>query len=85
MEKVFTVKNPTGIHARPATKLVQIATSYPCDVFIVKDGKQMNAKSIMGIMAMGAKHGDQLTVITSGEKEAEALEAVGAFIESVHE
>ncbi len=85
MQKVFTVKNPTGLHARPATLLVQKATSFPCEVMIVKDGKEMNAKSIMGIMSLAAKQGDQLTVITNGEKEAEALEAIGAIIESVME
>ena len=85
MEKTFTVKNPSGIHARPATLIVQKANSFPCDVFIAKDDKRMNAKSIMGIMSLAAKQGDQLTVITTGEKEAEALQAVGEVIESVHE
>ncbi|NGQ95259.1 HPr family phosphocarrier protein [Brevibacillus sp. SYP-B805] len=85
MEKVFTVKNPTGLHARPAAKLAQTANSYPCDIYLVKDGKQINAKSVMGLMALAAKQGEQLTVITSGEKEAEALEAVGAVIETIFE
>ncbi len=85
MEKIFTVKNPTGIHARPATQLVQTANSFPCEVIIEKDGKQMNAKSIMGIMSLAAKQGDKLTVITKGEKEAEALNAIGAIIEAVLE
>ncbi|WCK55881.1 HPr family phosphocarrier protein [Aneurinibacillus sp. Ricciae_BoGa-3] len=85
MEKVFTVKNPSGLHARPATLLVQKASSFPCEVTIVKGDKNINAKSIMGVMSLGIRQGEQLKVITSGEQEQEALNAVGEILETVFE
>ena len=83
MEKVFTVKNESGIHARPATKLVQVATSFPCDIFIETKGKQVNAKSIMGIMSLAAKKGDDFKVIAQGDRAAEAIKAIGEVVESI--
>jgi phosphocarrier protein HPr len=85
MEKVFTVKNPSGLHARPATMLVQKASSFPCEVTIVKGDKNINAKSIMGVMSLGIRQGEQLKVITNGEQEQEALNAVGEILETVFE
>jgi len=85
MEKTFTIQNPSGLHARPATLLVQKASSFPCEITIVKGEKQINAKSIMGIMSLGVRKGDEIKVITTGEKEEEALQAVGEILESVHE
>ncbi len=82
MEKVFTVKSESGLHARPAAQVVQAANSFPCDIHIVKNGKQVNAKSIMGIMSLAAKQGEELTVIANGEKDAEAVDAIGAIIEA---
>jgi phosphocarrier protein HPr len=84
-EKVFTVKNPSGLHARPAMMLVQKASAFPCEVTIIKDDKKVNAKSIMGIMSLGIRQGETLTVVTEGEQEQEALQAVGEIIESVLE
>lgn len=83
MEQVFTVQNESGIHARPATKLVQVATSFPCEIHIETRGKQVNAKSIMGIMSLAAKKGDEFKVIAQGEKAEEALKAIGEVIESI--
>lgn len=88
MENVFTVKNPSGMHARPATALVQKATSFPCDIFISKEGKKVNVKSIMGVMTLALQKGDQVTVTTQGEQEEEeeeALAAMGQVIETVFE
>ncbi|MFV9510609.1 HPr family phosphocarrier protein [Tepidibacillus sp. LV47] len=85
VEKVFTVKNPTGLHARPATLLVQKASSFPCEITIVKGEKQVNAKSIMGIMSLGVRQGDEIKVIANGENEEEALKAIGEIIEREHE
>jgi len=85
IQKVFTVQNHMGIHARPATKLVQTANTFPCEIIIEKDGKRINGKSIMGVMAMAAMYQDRLTVTTDGEGEAEAIEAIGEIIEASHE
>jgi phosphocarrier protein HPr len=85
MEKVVTVKNPTGLHARPATNLVQTASSFPCEIMLIKGDKKINAKSIMGVMSLGIKQGEQITLVAEGEREEEALDAVGKIIESVFE
>ncbi|WP_134683813.1 HPr family phosphocarrier protein [Brevibacillus migulae] len=85
IQKVFTVHNHMGIHARPATKLVQVAITFPCEIILEKDGKRMNGKSIMGVMSMAAMFQDRLTVTANGEGEAEAIEAIGEIIEASHE
>ncbi|MBP2651675.1 MAG: hypothetical protein H6Q74_2500 [Firmicutes bacterium] len=76
MEKIITITNPTGLHARPAAMLVQKASSFPCQVSLVKQGKKGNAKSIMNVMALGVKQNDEVTVITEGDQAAEALAAI---------
>lgn len=85
MQKKFTVRNRMGIHARPATRLVQTANLFPCEIIIEKAGKRINGKNIMGIMAMTASYGDELTVIIHGDHEAKAMKAIGAIIESASE
>lgn len=85
MENVFTVKNPSGMHARPATMLVKKANSFSCDIFISKEGKKINGKSIMGVMALALQKDEQVTVITQGAQEEEALAAIGQVIEMVFE
>ena len=82
MEKTFTVKSPSGLHARPAAMLVQKAGSFPCDVFLVKGEKKVNAKSIMSILALGIEANEEIVVITEGEMEAEALQAIGELLEA---
>ncbi|WP_432665543.1 HPr family phosphocarrier protein [Wukongibacter baidiensis] len=62
-----------GLHARPAGLFVKVASKYSSDIKIVKDGKEFNAKSIMGILSMGAAKGDKLTIIAEGADEKEAI------------
>lgn len=85
MEQVFTVKNPAGIHARPATLLVQKAGTFPCEISLVKGEKKANAKSIMGLMSLALQQGDCVKVVTTGEQEAEAVQAIGEILEKVFE
>jgi phosphocarrier protein len=85
MERTITIKNPSGLHARPAALLVQKASSFPCEISLVKGGKKVNAKSILNVLAIGISANDQVTVVTAGEKEAEALQAIGDFLESLAE
>ncbi|BFH59555.1 MULTISPECIES: HPr family phosphocarrier protein [Paenibacillus] len=85
MQKEFTVKNPMGIHARPAGEIVKKASSFPCKISFLVDDKKINAKSIVGVLAAGLHHGDTVTVVTDGEKEEEALNEIGALIESILE
>ena len=82
MEKAFVIKSPSGLHARPAAMLVQKASSFPCDVFLSKGAKKVNAKSIMSILALGIEANEEVVVITQGEKEAEAMQAIGELLEA---
>ena len=67
MEKQVVVRNPHGLHARPAAKFVQAASSVPEDVIIEKNGKTANAKSILSIMSLGVSKGDTVTLTVAGE------------------
>jgi len=82
MEKTVQIKNPAGLHARPAAMLVQKASSFPCEISLVKGGKKVNAKSIMNVLALGVGVNEQVTIVTSGDREAEALQALVEFLES---
>lgn len=85
LTKSFTIQNPTGLHARPATAFVQKATSFACNVHVTKGGKKVNGKSIMGLMTLAVAQGDEVTLEVDGEQEATALAELGAILEQVHE
>ena len=74
-----TIKNRAGIHARPAALLVQRANEYSSQILIKKGDNQINAKSIMGILALGASYNSVLELIVEGEDEIPALEALVAL------
>jgi phosphocarrier protein HPr len=85
-QQTFTVNNPTGIHARPSGAILKKASVFSCKVELVKaDGAKASAKSMVGVLKLGLKQGDQVTVITDGDGEVEALQAVGEIIETVFE
>lgn len=77
----YVIKDKEGIHARPAGLFVKEAAVYPCTVTICKGEKEADAKRIFGIMGLGAKCGEEIIVRTNGEKEEEAIEALGKFLE----
>jgi phosphocarrier protein len=81
----FTVKNPRGLHARPGGDLIKLANSFPCEVYFGKNGKMVNGKSMIGLLSLGPKFGDRLTVRTKGERAREAFLKLGEMIESVLE
>jgi len=72
--------NKLGLHARASAKLSQLATQYPCEVWLSRNGKRVNAKSIMGVMMLAADKGSTITVETDGEREEEAMAAILALI-----
>jgi phosphocarrier protein HPr len=82
MQKSFTIVNPTGIHARPARKIVETAKRFPFDIFLEKDGNQFSAKSLVKVLSVGAKMGDTVTVVAEGEQAEAALDAVGEVLAS---
>ena len=77
-----TVKNKTGLHARPAALFVQTANKFKSEVFIEKEGKKVNAKSIMGVMSLAVSQGTQIIVSAQGEDEKEAVNKLVELIES---
>ena len=80
IEKQITIKNRAGLHTRPAATLVKMAAKFKADFFIVKDGLEINAKSIIGVMTLAAEQGSQLLLRFNGEDEQEACTAiVGLF------
>jgi phosphocarrier protein HPr len=74
------INNKLGLHARASAKLTKLAGSFPCDVWVSKGDRRVNAKSIMGVMMLAAGIGSEVTVETSGEREQEAMEALLALI-----
>ena len=81
MQKVtVSIINKLGLHARASAKLTKLAGSYPCEVWISKGERRMNAKSIMGVMMLAAGIGSEVTIDTDGDQAQEALEAVLAII-----
>jgi phosphocarrier protein len=78
--QVATISNERGLHARAATKLVQLAAKYPCDVMLEKDGHEVNGKSIMGVLMLVASKGTTLTVKAKGDKASEAVAEIVKLI-----
>jgi len=72
--------NKLGLHARASAKLSQLASEYPCEFFLSKNGRRINAKSIMGVMMLAAGMGSVVTLETVGEQEDKALTAIVALI-----
>lgn len=79
-EKTVTIDNKLGMHLRAAAVFIETANKFNCQVELRKEGRQVNAKSIMGLMTLGATYGSRVTIITDGEDEGEALEALARLI-----
>ena len=76
-----TVSNKLGLHARASAKLTKLAGSFPCEVWISKGERRVNAKSIMGVMMLAAGLGTEIMIETSGDREQEAMDALRALID----
>jgi phosphocarrier protein len=76
-----TISNKLGLHARASAKLTKLAGSFPCEVWMSKGERRVNAKSIMGVMMLAAGVGSEVRVETLGEREEEALQALLALIQ----
>jgi phosphocarrier protein len=74
------IVNKLGLHARASAKLTQLAGGFPCEVWMERNGRRINAKSIMGVMMLAAGKGSSVTVDTAGEQADEALAAILALI-----
>jgi phosphocarrier protein len=76
----FTIINQLGLHARAATKLVQLASKFPCDVELSRDDQTANAKSVMGVLLLCGSKGTVLHVRARGEQAEECVKAIGDLI-----
>ena len=79
------VRNKTGLHARPASDLRKLCSSFPCDIQLVTSEGSFNAKQIFSILLAGIKTGTPVTIQTSGEQEEEAAAAITEFINNLTE
>ena len=79
-QQVIEIINKLGLHARASAKLTQTASQFTCEVWISRNGRRVNAKSIMGVMMLAAAKGTQVTLETEGADEAAAMQALTALI-----
>lgn len=79
-QQTFTITDDTGVHARPATLLVNKAGQYQSEVEMQYNGKTVNLKSIMGVMSLGVPKGAEIKITTEGNDEEQALEGVAEVI-----
>ncbi len=80
IQATTTISNKLGLHARASAKLTKLAGSFPCEVWISKGERRVNAKSIMGVMMLAAGVGSEVVLQAEGERAQEAIEALLALI-----
>jgi phosphocarrier protein HPr len=81
--KTITVQNAVGLRARPATFFIQKANTYKSSIWIENNDRRANAKSLLGVLSLGIKKGDTVTIIAEGEDEAETVEGLVDLILSI--
>ena len=80
IKTTITISNKLGLHARASAKLTKLAGGYPCEVWMTRGDRRVNAKSIMGVMMLAAGKGVEVDVETNGDQEQAAMDAVLALI-----
>lgn len=82
ISKDVTIKNNVGLHARPATFFIQKANSYKSSIWVEKEDRRVNAKSLLGVLSLGITKGMTITLISDGVDEQEALDGLTSLINS---
>jgi phosphotransferase system HPr (HPr) family protein len=82
LEKNIRIMHETGIHARPAAMLVKVAMRFESDIHLYRDGNQYDAKSIMNVMSMGVRKGEEVHLKVTGQDEHEAFRAITELIDN---
>lgn len=77
-----TVRNSVGLHARPATFFIQKANTYKSSVWVEKDERRVNAKSLLGVLSLGVTEGMSITLMADGQDEAAAIEGLAEMVEN---
>ena len=80
--KEIIIKNEVGLHARPATYFIQKANEFKSGIWVEKEERRVNAKSLLGVLSLGIVKDTAITVIADGADETEAVEALVALIEN---
>ena len=80
--KEVTIKNQVGLHARPATYFIQKANEFKEEIKVTKDEREVNGKSLLGVLSLGITRGSSIKISATGENEQAAVEALVALIES---
>ena len=80
LQQDVQIINKLGLHARASAKLTQLASKFPCEVWLSRNDRRVNAKSIMGVMMLAAAKGATISIETNGEQEQEAMSAILALI-----
>ena len=82
LSRTITVQNQVGLHARPATFFIQKSNEFKSSIWIEKDERKVNAKSLLGVLSLGITKGTEIKIITDGVDVEEALDALEALIDS---
>ncbi len=82
ISKAVVVKNQVGLHARPATFFIQKSNEFKSSIWVEKEDRRVNAKSLLGVLSLGITKGTEITIITDGTDEKEAIDALEKLIES---
>jgi phosphocarrier protein len=82
IERIVTIANKNGLHARPAAEIVKTAAKFKADITLVRDDLEVNGKSIMGVMMLAAEYGSSLVLRADGNDAEEAVTALATLIES---
>jgi len=82
ISKNVTIQNNVGLHARPATFFIQKANSYKSSIWVEKEDRRVNAKSLLGVLSLGIVKGMTITLIADGADESDALEGLSALIDT---
>ena len=80
ISREVTITNTIGLHARPATFFIQKANAYKCSVWVEKEDRRVNAKSLLGVLSMGIAQGMTITLTADGSDEVEALDGLEALV-----
>lgn len=80
LERTLTIQNKLGLHARPAAEFVQLAANYNADIKLIKDGFEVNGKSILGVLMLAAENGCKITIKIDGTDEKDALKVLAGYL-----
>ena len=82
ISRSVTIRNSVGLHARPATFVVQKANCFKSSIWVEKEDCRVNAKSLLGVLSLGISKGCSITLIADGADESEAIEGLAALVDS---